>query len=441
MKKIYSFIFLILVCVVLNIIFYGSGIVDISNGITINNIILQWPIYRFFIEPFYAFAYYVLTMETTGYIYAFISWLFWIVLFSILFCKYKNLKLKSTIIFCFSAIFFFCSLCAAVIILPISGPKIIVPDGYKIADIHFNTISAKDRVSSISSSIKFHKKQGFTDFFVTDYNDITGYKSIPYGINSEHVFPAIKVNTEKDESLILLSQEPFECNDDIKNKSMEEIIDFAHGNDMLVIAADCWKYNNTKIEQFADLEIDGFEIYNCRHRHTEENIKQDLINICNENNLLMFGTSDWHGLGCMVNVWNLVKEKENKNMFDLLKDKPKIKVIAHDIKDGQSVIRYVFEPFYFLYMYITTTQLKYVLSFYTFILICFALLYTKPVMRVVRRAALLLSAFFSLWLFFFIAVLKYNFFYNVMISQMMVFVVGAFAVIWLIVWSSCDKNI
>ena len=144
MKKIYSFIFLILVCVVLNIIFYGSCIVDISNGITINNIILQWPIYRFFIEPFYAFAYYVLTMETTGYIYAFVSWLFWIVLFSILFCKYKNLKLKSTIIFCFSAIFFFCSLCAAVIILPISGPKIIVPDGYKIADIHFNTISAKD---------------------------------------------------------------------------------------------------------------------------------------------------------------------------------------------------------------------------------------------------------------------------------------------------------
>ena len=89
MKKIYTLVSIIIISVVLNISFYTSNIIDISTGEQLNNIILQWPIFRLFIEPFYAFAYYILTMERTGYVFAFVSWLSWLVLISILLSRYK----------------------------------------------------------------------------------------------------------------------------------------------------------------------------------------------------------------------------------------------------------------------------------------------------------------------------------------------------------------
>ena len=79
MKRIYTFISIIIISVVLNIIFYGSNIIDVATGEKLSNIVLQWPVLRFFTEPFYAFAYYILTMERTGYVFALASWLAWLV--------------------------------------------------------------------------------------------------------------------------------------------------------------------------------------------------------------------------------------------------------------------------------------------------------------------------------------------------------------------------
>lgn len=440
MKKIYTIVSIIIVSVILNIFFYSSNIIDVSTGEQLNNIILQWPIFRLFIEPFYAFAYYILTMERSGYIFALVSWLSWLILITILICRYKNFKLRNTIIFCCFSFFLFISLCCCVIILPVIGPKITNIDGYKTIDIHSHTISSRDNISSISSSINFHKKHGFTDYFITEHDNTNGYKTIPDSIGTEHILPGIQIRTKEGVSVLLLSQEEFEY-EDFKGKSIEELIDLAHFRDMLVVMPHWWKWHRPDLQQLIDWKIDGFEIYNCGYRYISDQTRQDLINICNENNLPMFGTTDWHGLGYMTNVWTLVKEKDNKTLFELLKEKPKTKIVVHDVKGNQSVLRYVFEPFYFVYIYVTTTQLKYVISFYMVILILVGFLYNKPAIRVIRLISLSLSCFFSICIFYFVYILEYSFYSNVMIPETIIPTAASLVFIWLVIWGFCDKNI
>ncbi len=440
MKKIYFLVSIIIVSVILNIFFYTSNIIDISTGEQLNNVILQWPIFRLFIEPFYAFAYYILTMERSGYVFAFVSWLSWLILITVLICRYKSFKLKNTIIFCCFSFFLFISLCCCVIILPVIGPKITNIDGYKVIDIHSHTISSRDNISSVSSSINFHKKHGFTDFFITEHDNTNGYKTIPDSIGTEHIFPGIQIRTKEGVSVLLLSQEEFEY-EDFQDKSIEELIDLAHFRDMLVVMPHWWKWYRPDLQQLIDWEIDGFEIYNCGYRYISDQTRQELIDICNKNNLPMFGTTDWHGLGYMMNVWTIIQAKDNKNVFELMKEKPKTKIIVHDVKGNQSALRYIFEPFYFIYIYVTTTQLKYVLSFYMIIFILIGLLYKINIVRIVRISSLLLACFFSFCILHFVYFLNYSFYSNVMIPETIIPTAASLVLIWLVIWGFCDKNI
>ena len=272
-KKIYSLFSIIIGSIVLNICLYSSNIIDVSTGEKINNISLQWPTIRLFIEPFYAFAYYILTMERSGYVFALISWLLWLVFITILLCKYNKINLKNSIVYSCFSFFFFISLCCSVIILPVIGPKITNVEGYKVLDAHSHTISSRDNISTIASSVNFHKKHGFTDFFITEHDNTNGYKTIPYNIETKHIFPGIQIRTTDGQSILLLSQYCFKY-EDFKDRSIKEMISLAHAKDMLVIMPHWWKWKKPNLRQLVDWQIDGFEIYNCGYRYISNETRQ-----------------------------------------------------------------------------------------------------------------------------------------------------------------------
>ena len=442
MKRVYSFVLLILLSVISNVASYSSNIIDISTGEKLNNIFLCWPIIRLFIEPFYSFAYYILTMERSGYVFALISWSVWIVLVTVLLCKSKKFGLKNTVISCVFSFFFFVSVICTVIIVPLPGPKIsgTVIDGYKIVDIHSHTVCSRDNISSVTSNIKFHKKHGFTDFFITEHDNTKGYDRIPFDFDTKHIFPGIQIRTKEGVSVLLLSQKKFKYGD-FKEKTIKEMTDLAHSKDMLVVMPHWWKWNYPSLQQLVNWGIDGFEIYNCGYRYISQKTRQEIIDVCNANNLFMAGTTDWHGLGYMTNVWTLVKEKNDKKVFELIKEKPKTKIVVHDVKGNQSILRYVFEPFYFLYNYSAYTPLKYVLSFYMFVFVVVSLLYKVPLLRIIRICSLFVAVFFSLCIFHFTYLLQYSFYENVMIPETVLPAAISLVIIWLIVWGFCDKDI
>ena len=331
MKKAYVLISLLGISFILSYFCYSPNLIDIVTGQDVANFKLQWPLVRLFTEPFYAFAYHILTMERSGYIFALISWLLWSVIFAVIF-----------------SIFFTASIISLVIFLPVQGPKLIpASNNWTIFDPHSHTISSRDVISNIYSNMKFHFLQGYNNFFITEHDTTRGFFLFPSDERRKHVFPGIQIRTTEGISVLLLSHKFFRY-EDFAKKTLKELINLAHANDMLVIMPHWWKWHRPALQEVVDSGIDGFEIYNCGYRYISDLTRNEIIDTCKQNHLLMLGSTDWHGYGYMTNVWSVIKNDGNKNLVELLKEKPQVQVIVHNVKGTQSVLRYIFEPFYFI---------------------------------------------------------------------------------------------
>ncbi len=439
MKKIYIFISFILASILLNSFLYSPNIIDIITNQNVS-FSLQWPKLRLFIEPFYAFSYYILTLERSGYVFALSSWLFWILALVISLSIHKRVKTKQIIVHCLWSFFFFLSIICAIVILPVIGPKLSVPYDYKVVDAHSHTIASKDNISTVLSSINYHKKHGFTDFFITEHDNTNGFYSIPCDVDDSNIFPGIQIRTTEGVSVLLLSKYQFRYRD-YMDKSIKEMVDLAHSEGMLVVMPHWWKWKKPPLQELVDMGIDGFEIYNCGYRYIKEETRKEIIDICKKNNLLMLGSTDWHGLGYMANVWTVVKKNGDKNIFELLESRPEMRVIVHDVKGPQSPIRYIFEPFFAFYYYIVNTELKYVLNFYMIMSIILLFFIKTRFSEIVRYSSLFLSLFFSIVLFYFSYILSFNLMTNVIIPETILPTTIGLTVVWIVIWSLSDKNI
>lgn len=440
MKKVYILISVLFVSFLINYFCYAPNLIDIVTGQTINSFHLQWPLLRLFIEPFYAFAYHILTMERSGYIFALASWLIWTVIFAIIFAKAKKLNIKATVFFSIFSIFLTASIITLVIFLPVQGPKIISPsDDYVIFDPHSHTISSRDVISNIYSSMDFHFLQGYNNFFITEHDTTRGFFLFPKDERKSYVFPGIQIRTTEGISVLLLSSKFFSYEDFAKN-SLKDLINLAHNNDMLVIMPHWWKWHRPALQEVVDSGIDGFEIYNCGYRYISDSTRQELIDTCKQNNLLMLGSTDWHGYGYMTNVWSVIKKEGNKNLFELLKTKPQVQVIVHNVRGTQSIIRYIFEPFYFVIHYLTYTKAKFILSFYMILSFLFVFLSIFKFKTIVRFISLLFALFFDCALFYFANLFTANT-HSVILPETIIPVLIGFVCVWLILWGTSGKNL
>lgn len=441
MKKVYVLIVLILGSITLNHFFYSPDLIELISGNAAAGFSLNWPLFRLFIEPFYAFSYYILTLERSGYVFALISWTFWIFSAFMILSWHNKCSFMKALVYCSWAFLFFVSLICMVIILPVSGPKLKAPDSYKVFDMHSHTIASKDSISNVMSSIKYHKKHGFTDFFITEHDNTKGFYSIPYDVDINNIFPGIQIRTKDGISILLLSRHQFVYKE-FEGKTIEEMVSLAHKKGMLVVVPHWWKWNRPSLEALSGLGIDGFEIYNCGYRYLSDEKRREMIDICKQNNLMMFGSTDWHGLGYMTNVWSVVDCGKNKEecLFDILKVKPEIKIIVHDIKGSQSVIRYVFEPFYAFYLYITHSGFKYILSFFMAASVVFLLFLKFRCMKIVRIVSLIFSFFFAGVLFYFTYILSFNLMTSVIIPETIIPAGIGLTILWLVIWGISGKN-
>ena len=242
-----------------------------------------------------------------------------------------------------------------------------------------------------------------------------------------------------------MSKVPFNYYD-FKGKSIKEMVDLAHSKDMLVVVPHVWKWKKHSLQSLVDKGVDGFEVYNCGYRFLKPDKKQEIIQICKDNNLMMFGTTDWHGLGYMSNVWSLVykdRKDSKKSFFDILKEnRPDVKVVVHDIKGNQSIIRYIFEPFFAFYYYTVNTKVEYILSFYMILSLIVLLFFKFKVQKVIKYISLIFALFFTVSLFYFTAmVLSFDFTFNVIIPETIVPTAVSLIFIWIIIWWLCEKDI
>ena len=434
---------LLCICVIglTGLVFYSPvPLYDLITGTAVPGFSIGWPVVRILTEPFYAFSLYLLTLDRNFYQPAIISWFVWLAAGMFIYCRIKKRTVSCCIKSIIYAVMLFATVSVLVVLIPLPGPKLVKPEGYVAADIHSHTFFSHDAIGTPVSNLKFHELQGFDFFFITEHNHTKGFFKFPENSLYKKVFPGMQMRTTNGVSVLLLSGKEFN-GDEYRNKTLPEIIEKAHQNNMLVIMPHWWKWHKFSYEELRDFGIDGFEVYNCGYRNFNAKEQQELISFCRDNNLLMFGTTDWHGWGYMTDVWTIFAGDTERNLKDQLAGKPELKIITFREKQSGSILRFIFEPFAAYYYYVKNAGLTAILSF----MIWFCIIFIVFSSRAAKHIKSYLPA--GLALFFFIAAIYYSIMAmavietNKIIITSVVPVLGGMALLWFILWRINGKDI
>lgn len=423
-----------------SLLFYSPMyLYDLISGSKASGFYLQWPAIRFFLEPYYAWTQYVLTMNRNFYKPAIISWLVWTVIAVIVYCwlSRKVFTLKQTLIKVFYGLLFITSLFIMTAILPLEGPKLIKPAGYIAVDVHSHSLYSHDGVATTASNLRFHKAHGYDSFFITEHQISSSFKKFPDGTQYKTTFPGMEMQTSDGISLILLAQKEFDAAA-FGNKTTEELIDLAHENDMLVIMPHWWKWHKFTFQELSDMGIDGFEIYNCGYRYFDEKEQRKMIDFAAREQLLMVGSTDWHGWGYMTDVWTVFRGEKGANLRDQLIENPNIKVLLYREKQSSSPVRFIFEPFSAFYYYVKNATPIHLMSFMVWFAVLFLLFAGSLSKYVTRTFPLAMSLFFAGTVLFYavIAGAQTSGFIILTLAPAL----AGLCVLWLLLWIINGKN-
>jgi Predicted metal-dependent phosphoesterases (PHP family) len=424
-----------------SIAFYAPmGMYDLVTGAKADGFSVSWPGIRFFTEPFYALSFYSVTLDRGFYLPAIISWFGWVMIAVFTYCGIK----KRTIVQCVSrtlyAVMMLATLFVLVALVPLPGPKLIKPADYIAVDFHSHTINSHDNLSLPASNLRFHNYQGYDAFYITEHNHTKGFEKFPQSAQYKKVFPGVQMATKDGVSVLLLSDKKFE-GEEYKDLTLDEIINKAHQNNMLVIMPHWWKWHKQSMEDLVKSGIDGFEIYNCGYRNFKQSEQNKMIETVKKDNLLAAGSTDWHGWGYMTDVWTVFKASSTANLTSQLAAKPEIKVILYREKQSSSIVRFIFEPFAAFYYYMKNANAFSVISFMVWFAVIFMLALSYVTKYIKEYLPLFMMAlFFISALYFLVSYLPVRELNNIIPSTVLPVCVG-FCLLWFLVWRLNGKDI
>ena len=429
---------------------------DILSGTQPENFSVKWHWIKIFLDPFYSFVFYVLSLQRDFYKPVLISWSVWTLIGVCAFWGAKKKSVEEISLKAFYAILVLASLIAFTALFPLPGPKLIKPEGFIAVDFHSHTRYSHDNVSTEASSLRFHEKSGYDFFFVTEHQNTLSFEK--FG-GDKRVLPGMQIQSTDGESLLLLSAKPFD-GEDYRDLSIEEIIRKAHQNDILVFMPHWWKWHHPPLDFLKKAGIDGFEVYNAGYkgyRNFDEDSRAGLISFIKENSLGAIGSTDWHGWGYMSNVWT-VFEGENVVEGGKLKlphyqkiahgkfspqsklserqsfDPSKTMILVLEQRQAGHILRFAFEPFYALYLYLGAASWGGALSFIVWFLALFLFFSSKAAGVFWKYLPLFCAFCFAgaafYYAFIFIAVRSVN---EILLFNLIPAMAGI-CVLWIVLW-------
>ncbi|MDR0822397.1 MAG: hypothetical protein LBN20_01265 [Endomicrobium sp.] len=424
-----------LLIVISNLLFYNpTQLIDIVSGQEAQGFSIAWNNIRYLIEPLYAFIYYGLTLDKPFYKPALISWTCWLVIGLFIYCAVKNIDFSKWLIKTLYAVLALATLFAFCAVAPIPGPKLLKPQNYIAVDIHSHSRFSHDNSSTEKFNVLFHRWAGYDAYFISEHNHTLSFDHFSDSDKLKTIFPAMQIQSrERGISLVLLSSEPFD-GFQYKNLTIKDMLKKAHDNNMLAIMPHWWKWGAYSFQDLKNMGIDGFEIYNCGYRNFDVAQRQELIDFAKKNNLLMFGSTDWHGWGYMTDVWTVIEGNTKENLKEQLAKKPQTKVILYRQEQSGSIIRFIIEPIAAYYYYIRNADAKMLTSFILWFIILFIFFQTKASKIFIKWLPLALSIIFTAaagyFLYIYIPVRQTN---NMLFPSVFFGALG-FALLWYALW-------
>jgi len=269
------------------------------------------------------------------------------------------------------------------IYIPLPANTIVKQQEHSIlVNTHSHTEYSHDGIISTSALHKWHRKNGFDAFFITDHN------------HHEQTLEAVRAQ-EKGlypmEPLIMAGEEfsgsnhmtllGLSHNFVTRGLSDQEVIDTTHADSGVVLVAHWFDGERESIPFFLDMGVDGFEIANQAYGlRYDRRVFDAITEACRSNGLIMNGAADYHGYGSSCFVWNAleiphwhqmdpVQKRESIMQVFRERDMSRIKVLLYHDRNPFDRSRVLLSPLYNVINYGRTLNLFQLLSWFLWLLL------------------------------------------------------------------------
>ncbi|HDL18244.1 MAG TPA: hypothetical protein ENH29_04235 [Bacteroidetes bacterium] len=248
--------------------------------------------------------------------FALMGWVMFILLILSLYQGFRNRKsekyffLKSLshgLVKILMVLILWIALLLILIFMPLPGNTIVNKrPGTILVNTHSHTYYSHDGLISPLKLMRWHRRNGFDAFFITDHNLHDKALEVVRA-QKDGVIPAVPVVFCGEEfsgsnHITLLGLQR-----DFKTRGMSDstVIDSTHANNGVAIVAHWFADKHRTIQYYIDCGADGYEIANQAEGLTyDREIFRNIVNKCKANDLLMVGACDYHGYGSACFTWN-----------------------------------------------------------------------------------------------------------------------------------------
>ncbi|MEN8202413.1 MAG: hypothetical protein ABFS28_07445 [Bacteroidota bacterium] len=270
-----------------------------------------------------------------------------------------------------------------IIYIPLPANRIENHREYAILiNTHSHTEFSHDGIISTKALRKWHKKNGFDAFFISDHN------------HHQKTLETVKAQEEgsfPQDPLILGGEEYSGSNHmtllgldrdfSTGELSDQQVIDTTHAGDGIVIVAHWFDDENKSIPFFTNMGVDGFEIVNqASGLSYDRRVFRNIVNTCDSLGLLMTGAADYHGYGSSCFVWNALEipgwhnmslKQKRESIMDILrqKDMSRIRVLIYHDRNTFERSMIALSPVYNFVNYFRTLNIWQLLSWFLWILL------------------------------------------------------------------------
>jgi len=255
-------------------------------------------------------------------------------------------------------------------------------DNAVLINTHSHTEYSHDGIISQKGLQKWHGRNNFDAFFITDHN---------HHEKTMEFVQAQRNGVMPLEPLIMCGEEfsgsnhmtllGLKRNFITRGLSDQQVIDSTHSDNGIVIVAHWFDGERESIPFFIDLNVDGFEIANLGPESLyDRRIFDNIVDACKANGLIMNGGADYHGYGSTCFVWNALdipgwhdmgmKQKEESILIILRqKDMSKIKVLTYNDRKAFKRELVYLSPVFTVFSYLRTLNFYQILSWLIWLII------------------------------------------------------------------------
>jgi hypothetical protein len=213
---------------------------------------------------------------------------------------------------------------------------------------HSHTEFSHDGLISQIGLWKWHKRNNFDAFFITDHNNHA--KTLEFVKSQRNgSFPGepLVMCGEEFSGSNHLSLLGLKKNFSTKGKSDSAVVDLVRQNKGVVLVNHWFDGEKKPLKYFTNLGVDGFEITNsATDRSYDRKVYQRIKKFCESNNLIMNGGLDFHGYGNVCSIWNAMEIPNWKSLTSEEKEEAILEIIRERNQNAIEPLVYNDRPYY-----------------------------------------------------------------------------------------------